>query len=302
MYTAWVEAMYEYNAQSTSGSFDSPYRFNGKELDKETGYGYYGARHYQSKLSMWLSVDPLAHKYPNMSPYAFTGNNPVMLVDPDGNRIISVHGTWSNVSTWKNTFGITQACHNLFGDNQLAAPFPWVAGNFAIFRTAGANSLIQTVRDEMQAEGFNGQITLVGHSHGGNLSIEALNMMVEMEEFSDVKFNLLTINTPVRGDYQLSDKAKDRVNHVNVYDPNDPVQENSGNLFVARPSNTLPVSPLPPFGEYGPAGRKFGSARNIETRNSQSLLQGLIENFPLNLTFPLPFRGDFHNSHNRVSD
>jgi RHS repeat-associated protein len=90
MYTAWGEAMYEYTAQSTTGSFDSPYRFNGKELDKETGYGYYGARYYQSKLSMWLSVDPLAHKYPNMSPYAFTGNNPVMLVDPDGREIYEV--------------------------------------------------------------------------------------------------------------------------------------------------------------------------------------------------------------------
>jgi RHS repeat-associated protein len=97
MYTAWGEAMYEYTAQSSSGSFDSPYRFNGKELDKETGYGYYGARYYQSKLSMWLSVDPLAHKYPNMSPYAFTGNNPVMLVDPDGNTIVPADEETANV-------------------------------------------------------------------------------------------------------------------------------------------------------------------------------------------------------------
>jgi len=29
-------------------------------------------------------VDPLAHKYPRFSPYVFTGNNPVNLVDPDG--------------------------------------------------------------------------------------------------------------------------------------------------------------------------------------------------------------------------
>jgi len=32
-------------------------------------------------------VDPLAHKYPSLSPYAFVGNNPVMLYDPDGMRI-----------------------------------------------------------------------------------------------------------------------------------------------------------------------------------------------------------------------
>jgi len=34
--------------------------------------------------SVWLSVDPLAHKGPNITPYAFSHNNPVMLVDPDG--------------------------------------------------------------------------------------------------------------------------------------------------------------------------------------------------------------------------
>ena len=37
---------------------------------------------------MWLSVDPLASKYPNLSPYTFVANNPIMLVDPDGNQII----------------------------------------------------------------------------------------------------------------------------------------------------------------------------------------------------------------------
>ena len=32
----------------------------------------------------WLSVDPLADKYPSLSPYAYCGWNPVRLVDPDG--------------------------------------------------------------------------------------------------------------------------------------------------------------------------------------------------------------------------
>lgn len=62
--------------------------------------------------------------------------------------------------------------------------------------------LIDHVRTQMQSEDFNGKITLAGHSHGGNVSIEALNMIVEMEEFNDIELNLLTINTPVREDYQ----------------------------------------------------------------------------------------------------
>ena len=59
--------------------------FTGKERDKETGYGYFGARYMDHELmTMWLSVDPLSDKYPNISPYAYCAWNPVKLVDPDG--------------------------------------------------------------------------------------------------------------------------------------------------------------------------------------------------------------------------
>ncbi|MDY3315906.1 hypothetical protein PG357_04370 [Riemerella anatipestifer] len=61
-----------------------PYLFNGKELDSETGLYYYGARYYDPKTSIWLNVDPLAEKYPFTSPYTYTNNNPIMLIDPDG--------------------------------------------------------------------------------------------------------------------------------------------------------------------------------------------------------------------------
>ena len=56
-----------------------------KERDSETGFSYFGARYYDSDLMTgWLSVDPMADKYPNISPYAYCGWNPVRLVDPDG--------------------------------------------------------------------------------------------------------------------------------------------------------------------------------------------------------------------------
>ena len=42
------------------------------------------ARHHHPTLSIWLSVDPLADKYPNLSPYTYCAGNPVMLKDPDG--------------------------------------------------------------------------------------------------------------------------------------------------------------------------------------------------------------------------
>ena len=62
-----------------------PQSFAGKERDSETGFSYFGARYYDSDiLTAWLSVDPMADKYPSLSPYAYCAWNPVKLVDPDG--------------------------------------------------------------------------------------------------------------------------------------------------------------------------------------------------------------------------
>lgn len=56
--------------------------------DQIASFHHYGARYYWSELlAGWLSVDPLADKYPNISPYAYCAWNPVKLVDPDGREI-----------------------------------------------------------------------------------------------------------------------------------------------------------------------------------------------------------------------
>ncbi len=67
-----------------SNTHRTPYLYNGKELDEETGLYYYGARYYMPQESRWLSVDPLAEKYTGFSPYSYTLNNPIVYVDPDG--------------------------------------------------------------------------------------------------------------------------------------------------------------------------------------------------------------------------
>ncbi len=70
--------------QLGSNYYNSPYKFNGKELDEETGFYYYGARYYDPRISIWQSVDPLAETMPFASPYNYCLQNPINLVDPDG--------------------------------------------------------------------------------------------------------------------------------------------------------------------------------------------------------------------------
>lgn len=87
--------------------------------------------------------------------------------------------------------------------------FQWSGDNSSQARTDAAKSLVETLSDRKEASSE--PITLVGHSHGENVSIEAINLMVENPKFDNIEINLLTINTPVRDDYQLSDKALKRV-------------------------------------------------------------------------------------------
>src|SRR5690606_1391465 len=68
--------------QRRSGSFNNPYKFNGKELDEETGLYYYGARYYNPRASVFISVDPLTEQ--TMTPYQYTYQNPVRYIDPTG--------------------------------------------------------------------------------------------------------------------------------------------------------------------------------------------------------------------------
>ena len=53
-----------------------------------TGLYYYGSRYYDASVGLFLGVDPLASKFPHISPYAFVENNPINLVDPDGREPI----------------------------------------------------------------------------------------------------------------------------------------------------------------------------------------------------------------------
>ena len=70
--------------EERNNTWNTPYLFNAKEFDEETGMYYYGARYYEPRLSLWMSCDPLQERKAGFTTYAYCENNPVKLFDPDG--------------------------------------------------------------------------------------------------------------------------------------------------------------------------------------------------------------------------
>src|SRR5690554_7694470 len=110
----------EHNQSTTysGGQYENAYKFNGKELDDATQMYYYEARYYDPRISIFISVDPLAEK--TMTPYQYVHNNPIMFTDPtgmiayppdgefgQGHRHTDSDGTkWQlNGSVWENQSG-----------------------------------------------------------------------------------------------------------------------------------------------------------------------------------------------------
>ncbi|OJJ23398.1 hypothetical protein BKI52_03290 [marine bacterium AO1-C] len=60
------------------------FQYNGKEFEEETGYLDYHARRQDPQLGRFISIDPHAESYLSYSPFAYVGNNPVKITDPDG--------------------------------------------------------------------------------------------------------------------------------------------------------------------------------------------------------------------------
>ena len=121
--------------QFTQSNSNYRYGFNGKEKDKDGSVQYdYGFRIYDPRLVRFKSVDPLTNKYPELTPYQFASNMPIIAVDLDGQeaKIVTVyHGTggqvlWTSSNTqtiWYLPSIVHLEIHKYYGYN---ADHKWI--------------------------------------------------------------------------------------------------------------------------------------------------------------------------------
>lgn len=89
-YTAYGVTTREKNTDEMDRLIDHAYGFTSRELDSETGLYFYRARYYSSEMQRFVSEDtsgPLEAVDTNL--YRYVRNNPVLALDPDGNKYVA---------------------------------------------------------------------------------------------------------------------------------------------------------------------------------------------------------------------
>ena len=123
--------------------WNTPYLFNAKEFDEETGLYYYGARYYDPRLSLWMSTDPMQENYFNVSSYCYVLNNPLKLIDPDGRIVIAAdENAKRNIL---NTLSIEEAKYVQFDDKgkldyELLSKYKGSSENFLALKSLSESS------------------------------------------------------------------------------------------------------------------------------------------------------------------
>jgi RHS repeat-associated protein len=184
--------------------------FQEQMLDDDLGLNWYGFkyRNYDPSLARFHNIDPLAEDFNYQSPYNFAENRVIEAFELEGLEAIFIHGTWGDPSHM--TSSQLKQIGDIFG-NTSQIKVEWSGDNTSKARLSAAREVAQ-----LALESNNGKepITLVGHSHGGNVAIEAINILRGELNFEG-EINLITLNTPNRQEFQLDDNANAK--HFNIY-------------------------------------------------------------------------------------
>jgi len=204
---------------------DYRYGFNGKEKDDEvsgSGNSYeYGFRIYNPRIAKFLSVDPLTKSYPELTPYQFASNTPIWAIDLDGLEAFFIHGTNHGADVWQENILLDtkEAILELVNYKTVDDDFSWKvmtseikkvkkSGKVKLEHNKLLNYQFNDLDNRIEASDLlvdyivsyrefyktkDEEITLIGYSHGGNVSIMAAQKLFDKY---GIIVNIVTVNTP----------------------------------------------------------------------------------------------------------
>jgi RHS repeat-associated protein len=177
--------------QYTTGP--EPYLTTQHQRDTETGLDYRGARFYDAEVGRFLSVDPLAVKYPMLTTYSFVGGMVTMAVDPDGRQIIPFYNFNSN---WKAVHDHLIEKNNFYQNN--LAPFQGPQGTIDLYLMSAPLNLTKyaetkwwndnlteiTSNDNANLGEIGIAVTMIHESVHANLGLEHIDSADHLDAFA----------------------------------------------------------------------------------------------------------------------
>lgn len=219
----------------------------------------YKYRMHDPRINRFFAPDPLTHEYAGLSPYQFSGNRLIDGIELEGLETYLLHSTLFNRSSDYNPEGnYFSPLYSMFGQertglDKVYTPDWGGAYNIKARKQGGrelADLIIRTNENQYTNPPRNttvkAPILVLGQSHGGNVSIDAVNKVVahyisELDKgnISEIpRIDLILINTPVRehlkgeSKHSLSKEARQYVNFIQVDSKADLVSgADSGALF-----------------------------------------------------------------------
>lgn len=164
------------------------------------------------RVGRFFAVDPLFKDYPYNSTYAFSENRVMDAIELEGLEAFYIHGTVlemfggrdSTFTFEKNSKGqdkyIVQKLTPFLNNKTSNVDFSWDGENSDKARHNAAEQLVEHIlKNRKPGE----PISLIGHSHGSNVAIEAANILVKNHKVQANEITIVALNTPREKDITL---------------------------------------------------------------------------------------------------